>query len=71
MATWRGPDGIEVEVVVLDKRPCLRVTQVVNDRRFYEADCFNLHQLAEYVDLADLCEVIAFPDGSASRRLRR
>ena len=72
MATWRGTDGIEVEVIVLNERPCLRVTQVVNGRRFHEVDC-GLAELGRYVDLADLCEVVAFPrtPASASRRLRR
>ncbi|HUR74468.1 MAG TPA: hypothetical protein VMZ00_09330 [Sporichthya sp.] len=60
MATWRGPDGILVEPIVLDRRPCLRVSQVVRGRRYHLAYC-NLAQLAQYVDLADLCEVIAFP----------
>ena len=67
MATWRGPDGIEVEVVVLDKRTCLRVTQVVNGRRYHDVDC-GLAELTEYVDLADLCEVVAFPGRSATHR---
>ena len=66
MAIWHGPDGIQVEVIVLDRRPCLRVTQVVNGHRYHEMYC-SLSELAEYVDLADLCEVIALPDRSTSR----
>lgn len=70
MAIWHGPDGILVEVITLDHRTCLRVSQVVNGRRFHEADC-SLAQLAQYVDLADLVEVYPFPrvPASASHRL--
>ena len=60
MAVWRGPDGILIEPIVLDKRACLRVSQIVNGRRYHQAYC-SLAELAQYVDLADLCEVIAFP----------
>ncbi|WP_433520168.1 transposase (plasmid) [Nonomuraea sp. CA-143628] len=60
MAIWRGPDGILVETIVLDRRPCLRVSQVVNGRRYHQAYC-GLAELAQYVDLADLVEVILFP----------
>lgn len=72
MATWRGTGGIEVEVIVLNDRSCLRVTQIVNGRRYHETYC-SLDQLAQYVDLADLCEVLPFPrvSASASRSLRR
>lgn len=68
MATWRGPDGLLVEVIVLDRRPRLRVSQTIRGRRYHLAYC-SLAQLTEYVDLADLCEVIPFPGVSASRRL--
>jgi hypothetical protein len=66
MAVWHGPEGIEVEVIVLGRRTCLRVSQRVRGRRFHVAYC-NLAQLARYVDPADLCEVIPFPVGSARR----
>ena len=66
MAVWRGPDGLLVEVIVLDRRACLRVSQVVNGRRYHQAYC-SLAELGRYVDPADLCEVIAFPVGSARR----
>lgn len=61
MATWRGPDGIEIEAIILNDRPRLRVTQTVHGRRYWLADCARIHEIAVYVDLADLCEVIAFP----------
>lgn len=60
MAVWRGPDGIQVEVIVLGTRPCLRVSQVVNGRRFH-IGYWSLGELAKHVDLADLVEVIPFP----------
>lgn len=70
VTTWHGPDGIQVEVIVLGRRPCLRVSQVVGGRRYHEAYC-SLDELGRYVDLADLVEVIPFPraPASASRRL--
>ncbi|HEY9368936.1 hypothetical protein [Streptomyces sp.] len=66
MAVWRGPDGLLVEVIVLDKRACLRVSQVVNGRRYHQAYC-SLAHLGEYVDLADLVEVIYLPGRSRNR----
>ena len=60
MAAWHGPGGILVEVIVLDKRACLRVSQIVNGRRYHQAYC-SLAELPQHVDLADLVEVIAFP----------
>ncbi|MGN9846142.1 transposase [Nonomuraea sp. H19] len=58
---WHGPDGIRVEVIILNDRPRLRVTQRVNGRRYLVADCSRAPEVAAYVDLADLCEVIDFP----------
>jgi hypothetical protein len=61
---WHGPDGIEVEVIVLGRRTCLRVSKTVRGRRYHQAYC-SLAQLGEYVDLADLCEVYPLPRGPA------
>jgi hypothetical protein len=58
---WRGPDDIQVEVIILGRRPLLRVTQTVNGRRYRLGDCTRPHEVALYVDLADLVEVIALP----------
>ncbi|MFG1683472.1 hypothetical protein ACGFNP_25110 [Nonomuraea sp. NPDC049269] len=66
MAAWHGPEGIRVEVIVLNKRTCLRVSQVVNGRRYHQAYC-SLAELPQHVDLADLVEVIYLPRRSASR----
>ena len=60
MAKWHGPDGILVEVIVLGRRTCLRVSKTVRGRCYHQAYC-SLAQLGEYVDLADLCEVYEFP----------
>jgi hypothetical protein len=58
---WRGPDGITVEVIILDRRPLLRVTQTVRGRRYRLGDCARPSEVALYVDLADLVEVIELP----------
>jgi hypothetical protein len=60
MAVWRGPGGTLIEVIVLDSRPCLRVSQVVNGRR-YHVGYWSIRELAAHVDLADLVEVTPFP----------
>ena len=66
---WRGPDGIEVEAIVLNGRPRLRVSQRVNGRRYLLSYCRTIRDVEQHVDLADLVEVIAFP--RAPQRLRR
>ena len=67
MAAWHGPEGIRVEVIVLNSRPCLRVSKIVRGRRYHKAYC-SLNELPRYVDLADLCEVYDFPRGPQSLR---
>lgn len=61
MATWRGPGGIEVEVIVLDRSPLYKVTQLVEDRRYFVAYAHDIPTLEQHVTLADLVEVIQFP----------
>ncbi|SEL46104.1 hypothetical protein [Nonomuraea pusilla] len=61
MTSWYGPDGIVVEVIVLDRRPRLRVTQLVNGRRYLVAYCTRVADVARHVDLADLVEILPFP----------
>ncbi|GIH52192.1 hypothetical protein SAMN05421833_110212 [Microbispora rosea] len=54
---WVGPDGYEVVPAYRRDRQVLRVRrngQVV-------ADCLSVEEVARYVDLADLCEVIPLP----------
>ena len=61
VATWYGPDGIEVEPIILDDRPRLRVSQTVNGRRYLLGYCATVRQVARHVALADLVEVIRLP----------
>lgn len=63
MAVWRGPRGIEVEVIVLGEAARLRVTQVLGGRRWHVANCRTIREVEQHVDLADLVEVITFPAG--------
>jgi hypothetical protein len=55
---WVGVDGFEVELVVLDRLPILRISQRVGRTRYWHADCRTPAEVAEHVDLADLVEVI-------------
>lgn len=66
---WRGPGGILVEPIVLDQRPCLRVSQIVNGRR-YHVGYWSIRELSTHVDLADLVELIPFPSRARSARTR-
>lgn len=58
MVVWHGPDGIQVEVIVLDQRPCYRITQTAGGRRYLLAYARRVAEVARHVDLADLTEVI-------------
>ncbi|MEU7003948.1 hypothetical protein [Nonomuraea sp. NPDC046570] len=57
MRTWRGPDGIEVEAIVLGDRPCLRVTRRVGGERLLLAYCADVRDVGDHVDLAQLVVV--------------
>lgn len=61
MATWRGPRGIEVEVIRLDQKQLFKVSQHVNGHRYLLGYCGTIAQVTRYVDLADLCEIVDFP----------
>ncbi|MFF4129267.1 transposase [Microbispora rosea] len=54
---WVGPDGYEVVPAYRRDRQVLRVRR--NGR--VVADCLSVEEVARYVDLADLCEVIPLP----------
>ena len=54
---------------MLQTRPLLKVTQIVNQRRYLLGYCRTIRDVEQHVDLADLVEVIAFP--RAPQRLRR
>jgi hypothetical protein len=58
---WRGPDGIRVEVIVLDRRPRLRATQTLNGHRYLLGYYRDPQELTQHCDLADLVEVIDLP----------
>ncbi|RJL22098.1 transposase [Bailinhaonella thermotolerans] len=56
---FAGPDGLEVRQV--------RSSLCVQQRGRVIAYCSSVEEVAQYVDLADLCEVIELPFGSGSR----
>ena len=58
MGIWYGPKGMQVEPIVLNERPALRVTQTYGDRMYLIAYCRSVAEVSEYVDLADLVEVV-------------
>ena len=61
---WVGPDGYEIVPAYRRDRQVLRVRrngQVI-------ADCLSVEEVARYVDLADLCEVIPLPTRARDAR---
>jgi hypothetical protein len=54
---WVGLDGYEVVGVLRAGRQVLRVRR----HGWLVADCVSVAEVAEHVDLADLCEVIDLP----------
>lgn len=58
---WVGPDGFEV--VPCDGGRVLRVQRYGR----IVADCRSVEAVARFVDLADLCEVIALPGRTDER----
>ncbi|MEV0585143.1 hypothetical protein [Nonomuraea sp. NPDC050310] len=60
MAIWRSPDGTEVEAIVLDDRPTLRVTRRYGERTVVVGYCADVMDLAGLgVDVGALAEVPA------------
>lgn len=57
---WRGPGGIEVEAIVLDDHPRLRVSRWTRWGRFWVAYCRTPDEVAEHVDLGSLVEWYPF-----------
>lgn len=57
MTRWVGTDGWEVEGIVLDGRPLLRVQHL----GYLVAYCRTVSEVAQHVDLADLVEVVPLP----------
>ncbi|MFI7706680.1 transposase [Nonomuraea sp. NPDC049480] len=64
---WVGLDGYEVVSAVRAGRQVLRVRR----NGWVVADCSTVAEVAEYVDLADLCEVIELPAQQASEGIVR
>ncbi|GAA0932929.1 hypothetical protein [Nonomuraea longicatena] len=57
MAVWRTPDGVQVEAIVLDDRPVLRISRQVGDQTYLYGYCASVDDLAEHgIDLAQLTE---------------
>ncbi|GGL53888.1 hypothetical protein [Planomonospora parontospora] len=54
MGIWLGPHGIEVEALVVNDRPCLRVTRLIGGERVLVADCADVREVGRHVDLAQL-----------------
>ncbi|MFJ2033810.1 hypothetical protein [Streptosporangium sp. NPDC087985] len=54
MGIWQGPDGIEVEAIMLNDLPCLRVTQRIGGHRIVLAYCTDVREVGRLVDLGEL-----------------
>ncbi|GLW99607.1 hypothetical protein Misp02_36940 [Microtetraspora sp. NBRC 16547] len=59
-----GPHGYEIVPATRDGRQVLRVRRHGHP----VADCRSVEEVARYVDLADLCEVIPLPSRDEDRR---
>ncbi|MFI6299922.1 hypothetical protein ACIBEJ_50580 [Nonomuraea sp. NPDC050790] len=57
MAIWRTSDGMQVEAVVVDDQPVLRVSRRVEDKVYFRGYVSGVDELHKHgVDLADLTE---------------
>ncbi|MBB4943868.1 hypothetical protein FHR32_008269 [Streptosporangium album] len=54
MGIWEGPDGIEVEAIMLNDLPFLRVTQRIGGQRVVLAYCMDVRDVGRLVDLGEL-----------------
>lgn len=61
MSVWFGPRGIQIEVIVLDDRQRLRITQTIKGRRYLVAYASTVREVERHAPLADLVEVIELP----------
>lgn len=71
VARWLSPNGYEVEHIIRDGRPCLRVSHRVRGRLYHVADCWSPTQVAMHVDLAELVEVVDLSQARARRQAAR
>ncbi|MEU7894221.1 hypothetical protein AB0B45_15330 [Nonomuraea sp. NPDC049152] len=68
---WRPAAGHEIELIILNGRPCLRVSQWIAGRRYLIAYAWNVRQVAQHVDLADLVEVVDLTEAKKRRDRQR
>ncbi|WP_327049355.1 transposase [Microbispora sp. NBC_01189] len=61
---WVGPGGYEIVPAYHRDRQVLRVRR----HGRLVADCRSVEEVARFVDLADLCEVIALPERAGGTR---
>ncbi|WP_144070241.1 transposase [Nonomuraea indica] len=65
MRVWRGPDGIEIAVITLDRghgpRQVYRVVHHSPTRTTVVDYATSVRQIEQWVNLADLVEVIDLP----------
>jgi hypothetical protein len=66
---WLSPNGIEVEHIIREGRPCLRVSHRVNGRLYWVADCWSPAEVSVHVDLAELVEVVELAAVRAKRQM--
>ena len=52
-------------MIVLNRSPLYKVTQLVEDRRYFVAYAHDIPTLEKHLALADLVEVIDFPGKTA------
>ncbi|MET9341853.1 hypothetical protein [Nonomuraea sp. NPDC003804] len=71
MVRWLGPDGYEVEHILLNGRPCLRVSHWVRGTRYLIDYCWSVKAVGRLVPLAELEEVAPVVDLAHARAKRR
>ncbi|WP_424530496.1 transposase [Sphaerisporangium viridialbum] len=64
MSRWVGGNGYEIEPIRLDGRTLLRVRQ----HGILVAYCRSVAELAKYVDLDELVELVSLPSAAARPR---
>ncbi|GAA4561433.1 transposase [Planotetraspora kaengkrachanensis] len=61
---WVGPDGYEI----VPAKRCGRQVLRIRRKGWVVADCLSVEEVARFVDLADLCEVIPHPRAGGDLR---
>jgi hypothetical protein len=58
VAVWTTPDGVQVEAIVLDDQPVLRISRQIGGQTYLYGYCAGVEDLAEHgIDLAQLTEL--------------